>query len=136
MTTAFKMIAHRNSDNLHLRLIGDFDGAAAVQLAHYLGREYFDFQRIYIHTCCLSSLEPFASRLFLKKCIAAGIIMNGLVFTGEFKDQLAPGQAEDMAGVFPDIPKTPVQASYDEYSINLSATPKNNLCAYGRVGAL
>ena len=32
MAANFRILVHRNSDNLHLRPIGDFDGASAFEL--------------------------------------------------------------------------------------------------------
>jgi len=36
MPCSFKILAHRNSDNLHLKLEGDFDGRSALELINYL----------------------------------------------------------------------------------------------------
>ena len=36
MASNFKIFIHRNDDNLHLRLMGDFDGSSAFELINAL----------------------------------------------------------------------------------------------------
>jgi len=36
MALNFKIICHKNSENLHLKLMGDFDGSSAYELINTL----------------------------------------------------------------------------------------------------
>ena len=36
MASSFRIVMHENSENLHLRLIGDFDGSSAFELLDIL----------------------------------------------------------------------------------------------------
>ncbi|MDY6825298.1 MAG: hypothetical protein SWH68_16120 [Thermodesulfobacteriota bacterium] len=95
MSANFKILKHRNSDNLHLRLVGDFDGTAALELAQTLEDEgTLGAGKIYIHTCNLSTVLPFGEHVFLKSCkLSRGIPFHKLIFTGDFGQQMAPSRA-------------------------------------------
>jgi hypothetical protein len=40
MASNFKILVHRNSENLHLKLTGDFDGTSAQKLLNALLRSH------------------------------------------------------------------------------------------------
>ncbi len=88
MASNFKIIYHRNSDNLHLKLFGDFDGSSAHELANILKAHQNEFWKIFIHTCSLSSLHPFGLDVFKKNCSNNGLSCN-LAFTGEYGEKMA-----------------------------------------------
>ena len=90
MASDFKILVHRNSENLHLRLTGDFDETSAHQLLNALEQNCADVRKIFVHTSCLRKIYPFAQELFQKNVY----FMNGqsasLIFTGENGKQIAP----------------------------------------------
>lgn len=50
MAARFRISIHRNSENLHLKLMGDFDGTSAHELLNVLKRYSTRTARIFIHT--------------------------------------------------------------------------------------
>ena len=59
MASNFKIVNHRNSDNMHLKLMGDFDGSSAHQLLNLLTKNGLAASKIFIHTSALKSIVPF-----------------------------------------------------------------------------
>ena len=90
MASNFKIIRHRNSDNLHLKLFGVFDGTSALELSHVLGGCDKKIRTIFIHTCGLSSIHPFGRDVFLKRMAPSNKISKKLKLTGEFSEQITP----------------------------------------------
>lgn len=89
MASNFRIFCHQNSDNLHLKLIGDFDGSSAYELIDTL-KKYSDIaKRVFIHTCSLSSVHSFGLDVFQKNC-AVKKLSRVLTFTGEYGGRLAP----------------------------------------------
>ena len=90
MATNFRIFVHRNSENMHLKLIGDFDGTSAHKLLSVLGRYCNRTSKVFIHTSCLRDINPFGRDVFHDNLD----VLNGqsitLVFTGENASQLAP----------------------------------------------
>jgi hypothetical protein len=95
MATNFRITLHQNSDNLHLRVIGDFDGNSAYELLNILERRCRFVSRAFIHTNGLRHVYPFGSSLFqshlsdLKPCKH-----THLEFTGDHARELAPHGAK------------------------------------------
>ncbi len=90
MASNFKIIRHRNSDNLHLKLFGIFDGSSAMELSRVLGSCHEEARIIFIHTCGLSYIQPFGKDVFLKKFPLSNTISKKLIITGEFSEQITP----------------------------------------------
>ena len=90
MACNFRILVHKNSDNLHLKLTGDFDGSAAHQLINSLKTNKRKVSRIFIHTGSLNDIYPFGRDVFLSNLD----VINGqpvtLIFTGEKAAQLVP----------------------------------------------
>ena len=90
MASNFGILVHRNSDNLHLKLVGDFDGTSAHELLHALEENCASVGKIFVHTSCLRKICPLAQELFQKNLH----IMKGhsycLIFTGKNGTQIAP----------------------------------------------
>ena len=90
MAARFRISTHRNSENLHLKLIGDFDGTSAHELLSVLKRYCNSISRVFIHTSCLRDIHPFGRNVFHDNLD----VLNGqsitLVFTGENASKLAP----------------------------------------------
>jgi len=94
MAFNFKISFHRNSENVHLKLEGDFDGSSAHELLDALKKYCHGASRAFIHTSCLNQIDPFGRDVLQShldmlngKCIP-------LVFTGDNADQLAPEGSE------------------------------------------
>jgi anti-anti-sigma regulatory factor len=90
MASNFKISIHRNSDNLHLRLVGDFDGTSAHQLLNTLKVNSRGASNVFIHTNCLKRIHPFGSNVFRRNLDQINKDNLRLVFTGEHSQQLAP----------------------------------------------
>lgn len=88
MASNFRILFHRNSDNLHLKLMGDFDGSSAHQLINILKEQKGNVSKIFIHTCNLSSMDPFGLEVF-QKSSSVNQLSNRLTFTGEYSDTMA-----------------------------------------------
>ena len=89
MASNFKIFQHQNSDNLHLKIIGDFDGSSAHQLISALKKLKGNARSIYIHTGTLTSVHPFGVDVFKKNC-AIDKLNQFLTFTGNHGTALAP----------------------------------------------
>ena len=88
MASNFKIFSHQNSDNLHLRLMGDFDGTSAYELIRTLEKYNGNTGRVFIHTCTLSSVHPFGLNVFQKNGSIKKLPQN-LTFTGEYGNTIA-----------------------------------------------
>jgi len=88
MALNFRIFHHRNSDNLNLRLVGDFDGSSALELVNTLNEHSGKVKKIVIHTSRLSSIHPFGLSVFQKKC-AINNLSHTVTFTGKYSRQMA-----------------------------------------------
>ena len=88
MASNFRILFHRNSDNLHLKLMGDFDGSSAHQLINILKEQNGNVSKFFIHTCNLSSMDPFGLDVF-QKSSSVNKLSDRLTFTGEYSDKMA-----------------------------------------------
>lgn len=88
MASNFKIYCHLNSENLHLKLMGDFDGSSAHELINTLAKYNGNTRRIFIHTCALSSVHPFGLNVF-QKSNSIKKLSNNLTFTGEYGETIA-----------------------------------------------
>jgi hypothetical protein len=90
MAINFRIFVHRNGENLHLKLIGDFDGTSAHELLSVLKRYCNRISRVFIHTSCLRDIHALGRNVFQANLD----VLNGqsitLVFTGENASKLAP----------------------------------------------
>jgi hypothetical protein len=90
MASDFRILLHRTSQSLHLKLVGDFDAAAAIELITSINKCRFGVNKIFVHTSCLNSINPLGVETFrtnLKVDIPSFI---NLVFTGEKAAMIAP----------------------------------------------
>ena len=90
MALNFKIAVHRNSDNLHLKLMGDFDGTSAHQLLNTLETNSRGASNIFIHTSCLKHIDPFGRTTFHNNIRQFKKGPLRLVFTGDNSEELAP----------------------------------------------
>ncbi|SRR6056297_2827446 len=88
MTSNFQIIQHHNSDNLHLRLVGVFDGSSAMELVNIIREHAEWYNKIFVHTSGLSKVLSFGEALFIKHCPLKKFKANKLVITGEYSEKL------------------------------------------------
>jgi hypothetical protein len=90
MAANFRITAHRNSDSLHLRLYGDFDGTSACELIDAVREKGSGSRKIFVHTEGLKEVFPFGCDVFQSQLpIPKGAPVT-LVFTGKDAHELAP----------------------------------------------
>lgn len=90
MARKFGISVHRNDQNIHLKLAGDFDGISAHELLKVLKRYCSRSSRVFIHTSCLRSIHPFGRNVFHTHLALLKGQSVELVFTGEKASRLAP----------------------------------------------
>ena len=83
MANNFRILVHRNDDNLHMKLIGDFDGSSANELLNHIRKNCQKFSIIFIHTGCVEKLIPFGVGVFKSNLNDLKKRHIHLVFTGE-----------------------------------------------------
>jgi len=90
MASAFRIFIHRNESNLHVKLMGDFDEAAAHQLLNILRKYRNGTSTIFIHTACLERIFSSGQNVFCCNLRSLKFEPVRLVFTGENATQLSP----------------------------------------------
>ncbi|MBW1741017.1 MAG: hypothetical protein JRJ42_07775 [Deltaproteobacteria bacterium] len=90
MASNFKILVQRHSDNLHLKLAGDFDGTSACELLNALKENCDDASKIFIHTSCLKDIYPFGLDTFHRMLYMLKNRPTHLIFTGEKAVKIAP----------------------------------------------
>ena len=90
MATNFEVFVHRNSENLDVKLTGDFDGISAHELLDILKRCSNRTSKVFIDTSCLGDIHPFGLHVFHNHLDVLKGKSLALVFTGENACQLAP----------------------------------------------
>lgn len=90
MATNFRISVHRNSENLHMKLMGDFDGISAHELLAALKKYSHYSSKIFIHTACLGDINPFGVRVFQGNLNVLNGYSLTLIFTGENASRLTP----------------------------------------------
>ncbi len=87
MASNFKIIRYQSNHNLHLKLIGDFDGTSAYELMNTLRSSKVNQGKILIHTSDLKSVHSFGAEIFKRNCPQP--ISEGIIFTGEYAAEMA-----------------------------------------------
>ncbi len=64
MAHNFKISAHQTIDNLHINLLGEFDGSSAYELLNYLKDNLNSAKSILINTNNLNKICPFGREVF------------------------------------------------------------------------
>jgi anti-anti-sigma regulatory factor len=95
MATNFRINVHQNSDSLHLRLEGDFDGSSAYELLDALEKRCAFASRAFIHTNGLRQVHPFGLSVFHANLnsLKCGRKCRPLRFTGDHAGELAPEES-------------------------------------------
>jgi hypothetical protein len=92
MASNFRIFVHRNSDSLHLKLAGDFDGTSAFELLDALKKNGPGLRKVFIHTSNLKTIHPFGQHIFEKSLSELKGSPFQLLFTGEYAQQIAPAE--------------------------------------------
>ncbi len=90
MAPNFRISMHRNSENLHLKLMGDFDGSSACELLNVLKENCNGVCRVIIHTSCLKNIYPFGREVFRCNFSELNRHRTRIMFTGENAGHIAP----------------------------------------------
>ncbi len=64
MALNFKIIINRTNDNLHIHLMGDFDGSSAFELINAIKENLNNSKCVKIDTCKLKKVYPFGQEVF------------------------------------------------------------------------
>ena len=90
MASNFRIFVHCNSESVHLKLAGDFDGTSAFELLDVVKRNGPGLRRVFIHTSSLKSIHPFGLHIFETNFSDLKGSSFQLLFTGEYAQQIAP----------------------------------------------
>lgn len=90
MAANFQIITRRKSDQLHLRLRGDFDGMSAMVLICTILDNFTSAKKICIETEGILSLLPFGQEVFRKNLPLSPSCAQKLTFMGTHSLQMAP----------------------------------------------
>jgi hypothetical protein len=89
MATKFRISVHRNTDSLHLSLIGDFDVTSVQELVNTLRDNCNGASRVFIHTNCLEVVNPFACNMMSSQLQALKPQFKSVEFTGQHSDKMS-----------------------------------------------
>lgn len=84
MASNFRILFHRNSDNLHLKLAGDFDGSSALELLNVIKQKCSGASKVIIHTSSLKNIHPFGLATFQQNFADTKGLSVHILFTGEY----------------------------------------------------
>jgi len=90
MASNSRISVHRNSDSLHLKLMGDFDGSSAWELLNVLKKSVNGAFRVFIHTNSLKNIYPFGRDTLQKNLRDMEVNPVCILFTGEKASRIAP----------------------------------------------
>jgi anti-anti-sigma regulatory factor len=93
MASSFRIVMHEASENLHLRLIGDFDGSSAFELIELLKNRAHAVQKVFIHTSGLGEVHPFGLGVFEKRASELREELQKIHFTGDKAELVSPDQS-------------------------------------------
>jgi hypothetical protein len=86
---------HRNSDNLHLKLAGHFDAAAAQELFTFIKAYGGGAGSIFIHTSTIKQIHPTSPDIFRSALYGLNNNFFGkLIFTGKDASTIAPKNSQ------------------------------------------
>lgn len=102
MASKFKILTYRNPGNLHLKLIGEFDGSSAWRLIEKLKKNADEFHSILINTDSLGEIYPFGVHIFHQELKALKRNKIRVLFTGEKADQISPNEELCIQSVYCD----------------------------------
>jgi len=100
MAQNFRVVVHQNSESLHLRLEGDFDGSSAYELLNAIEERCRFAQKAFIHTSGLRHVHTFGLSVFHAhlKGLKEGRRCQTLLFTGDHARELASEESKFATG--------------------------------------
>jgi hypothetical protein len=90
MAANFRIVVHRDSDSLHLKLYGDFDGTSACQLIDLLKNASEGIHSVIIHTNGVKTVYPFGRDVFHCNLRSLNGPQFQVFYTGGNEGRLAP----------------------------------------------
>ena len=90
MALNFRIAVHKDDENLHLKLMGDFDGSSAWEVINSLQANRLGISRIFIHTASLKKIHPFGVGILHSHLLDPIGKSVSVVYTGENALELAP----------------------------------------------
>ena len=90
MACNFRILLHHNSDSVHLKLIGDFDGSSAHELLNTIKTYSTNANKVFIHTGGLKAVHPFGKAVFHNNFNEVTNTDVKFIFTGENSNTLEP----------------------------------------------
>jgi len=93
MAASFRIVMRENSDKLHLRLTGDFDGSSAFELLEVLKNKAHGVRKVFIHTSGLAEVHPFGLGVFEKRASELKEDLRKIHFTGNKAELVSPNQS-------------------------------------------
>lgn len=90
MASNFTIRSKRKNGNLHIKLIGDFDGSSAHVLLNALKRNSDGEEKIFVHTGGLRRVSPFGRDVLQSHLSSLKNKSARIIFTGENGAILAP----------------------------------------------
>ena len=95
MASDFNILLHRNSDNLHLMLVGNFGAAAAQELFTFIKAHGQGACSIFIHTSNIKQIHPTSPGIFQSALYGLNNHFFGkLIFTGKDAAAIAPKNSQ------------------------------------------
>jgi hypothetical protein len=82
MAANFRIFTHLNSENLHLKLVGDFDERSARAVLNALKAYGQLARKIFIHTSDLGQVDPAAREIFKSSFLDFKTGRNRVIRTG------------------------------------------------------
>ena len=92
MASNFRIIHHRNSDRLHLKLTGDMDGNSAYEIINLLDDNSNGIKEVVIETSNLGTVFPFGLNVFCKEYNRIRDRYSNILFAGDKSNQIAPDE--------------------------------------------
>jgi len=83
MDKNFEIFVYSNSENLHLKLKGNFDDSSASQLISVLEEKSTNVSKVFVHTSNLEEILPSGIDMFHKGVNGARNFFKKVMFTGK-----------------------------------------------------
>ena len=83
MASNFRISRYHNGADLHLKLVGDFDGSSAKELLNVLENSHIHKNRVIVHTDGLKDIHPFGRRIFQEELLRINRSSVDVIFEGE-----------------------------------------------------
>ena len=101
MAANFRILVHRSSESLHLKLLGDFDATSAQELFSVLKQTGARVDRIFVHTNGIETIHPSGRAVFIDNFFSLRADQNRIIFTGKNTAKIAPEGGMSIIGRYP-----------------------------------